>query len=220
MAVSSLLAITCLAVIVSCTVTIVAAHLGPARRWLFCIFKPLTTMLILATALAPGAFLAERYAGGICLGLLFSLIGDVWLMLPRDRFRQGLASFLLARLCYTYAFTAGTAVGSFPWALIPFSVIGIAALRYLWPALPGGLKAPVSVYVGVTVLMTAMPAALALSNGSAAALAAAIGAVLFLVSDMILAVDRFRRPFHAAHGLILATYFVGQLLIALSIGLQ
>jgi uncharacterized membrane protein YhhN len=50
-------------------------------------------------------------------------------------------------------------------------------------------------------------------------LSAAIGALLFLASDLILAIDRFRRPFHLSHAAVLGSYFAGQWLIALSIGL-
>ncbi|HET6846103.1 MAG TPA: lysoplasmalogenase, partial [Anaerolineales bacterium] len=196
-----------LAVVLSSSLTILAAYLGPSRRWLFYCFKPITTILIIGVALLPGTALSERYAGAISLGLLFSLMGDIWLMLPGDRFRQGLASFLVARLWYIYAFAAGAATGSFPWALMLFSIIAITALRYLWPALPGRLKVAVGVYVGVTVLSTALPAALYAQSPTGYTLAAAVGAVLFLVSDLILAVDRFRRPFWIAHGLVLATYF-------------
>jgi uncharacterized membrane protein YhhN len=53
--------------------------------------------------------------------------------------------------------------------------------------------------------------------GSALALAAAIGAGFFVVSDSILALDRFRKHFHAARALTLTTYWIAQLLIALSV---
>jgi uncharacterized membrane protein YhhN len=209
-----------LAVIVSASVTIAAVYLRPVRRRLFHFFKPLTTVLILLIALLPGTVLPDRYAGGICLGLIFSLAGDILLMLPRDRFRQGLAAFLLARICYLFVFASGAAAPSFPWLLLLFAIIGATSLAYLWPALPGRLKAAVSLYIAVTVLMTAMAAALLVVLPAEDTLAVAIGAVLFMISDLILAIDRFRRPFHLAHALVLATYFAGQLLIALSVGLR
>jgi hypothetical protein len=42
----------------------------------------------------------------LALGLIFSLAGDIFLMLPTDRFREGLASFLAAHVCYIAAFAS------------------------------------------------------------------------------------------------------------------
>jgi len=53
--------------------------------------------------------------------------------------------------------------------------------------------------------------------GSTSSLLGLCGAVLFLISDGILAVNRFLRPFRAAQAIILSTYFVAQWLIALSV---
>jgi len=58
---------------------------------------------------------------------------------------------------------------------------------------------------------------LILALGSVTALAAAAGAGLFVVSDGVLAIDRFRWPFRAARAVTLATYWSAQLLIALSV---
>jgi len=55
----------------------------------------------------------------------------------------------------------------------------------------------------------------ALSDASA--LTALAGACLFLASDSMLAVDRFRLPFRAAEPIVFATYWAAQLLIALSV---
>lgn len=68
---------------------------GPLLRYLF---KPLTTALILLTALAlldPVSHLYRILIGG---GLLFLLAGDVFLMLPDDFFLWGLVSFLVAHV--------------------------------------------------------------------------------------------------------------------------
>ena len=67
--------------------------------------KPLATLLILALACLAPAGADPRVARWIFLGLVCSLAGDVLLMLPSDRFAAGLASFLVAHLCYIAAFT-------------------------------------------------------------------------------------------------------------------
>ena len=216
----TLLPIISLAAIISAGATIAAEYIRPIRPWLVYLFKPLTTVLILVAALLPGTFLAERYAGAICLGLVFSLMGDIWLMLPGDHFLRGLASFFAAHVCYAIAFLAGAAAGGYVWFLLGLGVIGALILRFLWPGLRASLKLPVVAYLFVIVLMVSLAVGLAAAGPSAAATSAAVGALLFMTSDSILAIDRFRRPFRLAQALVLGTYFLGQLLIALSVGLR
>lgn len=206
-----------LGVILSAGLTIAAHYLNPPRRLIY-IFKPLTTILILLTALWPQTFLLERYAGAIALGLLFSLAGDIWLMLPGEHFLAGLVSFLLAHLCYVLAFvTEDTPLGLFE-ALVPLTLIGTILLGYLWPVLPAKVKEPVMVYVAVIVAMTALAISRAVTLSASSAMLAAVGAGLFMASDAMLVIDRFRQPFRWARAAVLGTYFLGQWLIALSVG--
>ena len=44
-----------------------------------------------------------------------------------------------------------------------------------------------------------------------------IGAVLFMISDAVLALNKFKKPFFSAEMIILSTYFTAQLLLALSV---
>jgi uncharacterized membrane protein YhhN len=53
---------------------------------------------------------------------------------------------------------------------------------------------------------------------TAGTLAALVGAVLFVVSDSLLAFNRFVRPFRMAQPAVLSTYFFAQWLIARSVG--
>lgn len=220
MELKSLLPVISLAVILSACITIGANYLHPARPRLVYVFKPLTTLLILVAALLPGTFPTNRYAGAIGLGLLFSLLGDIWLMLPGNRFLQGLVSFLVAHLCYVFAFLSSTKTYSFPWALLPLSIVGAIILRYLWPTLNKSLKGAVSLYVAVIVVMASVAVGRASANFSIDTLSATIGALLFMASDSVLAIDRFRKPFHMAQAAVLGSYYAGQLMIALSIGLM
>jgi uncharacterized membrane protein YhhN len=188
------------------------------QRWRVYVFKPLTTTLILATACLAAVGVEPRYQWAIVIGLAFSLAGDVFLMLPGDRFIAGLVAFLLAHIAYIVAFTTGAPLGTAPWLLLPVALVAAVVLRVLWPGL-GRLKAPVTIYVVVIVVMTWTALARALALPSTATLVAAVGAVLFLASDAILALNRFGKPFRAGRALNLATYFAGQWLIALSVAL-
>lgn len=194
-----------------------AHYLDARRRWQIYVFKPLATLLILALALLlPPAHAAYQWA--IAAGLLFSTAGDVFLMLPRDRFVAGLASFLIAHLCYVWAFGMEVPLAANPLFWLPYFAVGGGVLALIWPGLKPALRGPVAVYVIVIAVMASQAVERWHAMGSGVALAAAIGAGLFVVSDGVLAVDRFRWPFRAARAVTLATYWAAQILIALSVG--
>jgi uncharacterized membrane protein YhhN len=207
-----------LAALLSAGLTIIGYYLRPPRRMLIYSCKPLTTILIFLISIIPGSFLTDVYAFAVGIGLLFSLLGDIWEMLSRRHFLKALISFLITHICYALAFLSGTPGYGSLWPAIPFALIGGSILAYLWGALSAGMKAVVGVYVGVIVVMVSLAAGRALAQPTIGTLLAASGALLFLVSDGLLAVNRFRRPFRAAQAVILATYFIGQGLIALSVG--
>ncbi len=180
------------------------------------VFKPLATLLILALALClPPA--RPEYQWAVAAGLVFSTAGDIFLMLPRDRFVAGLASFLVAHLCYVWAFSIEVPLVVHPLVWLPFFAAGGGVVALIWPGLKPALRGPVAVYVVVIAVMASQAAERWLALAGGVALAAAVGAGLFVVSDAVLAIDRFRRPFRAARAVTLATYWSAQLLIALSV---
>jgi len=190
-----------------------AEYRGPRAQ--VYVFKPLTTSLIIALALLVPVHVGERYRLAVLAGLVCSLAGDVFLMLPKDRFLFGVASFLLAHLAYLVAFTADTPFGRAPLLLLPYGMLGISVLAMLWRGL-GSMRGPVVVYVAAIVAMAWQAAARADALGTLGAQLAAVGAALFVVSDATLATDRFRQPFRAARAVILPTYYAAQILIAWS----
>jgi uncharacterized membrane protein YhhN len=128
------------------------------------------------------------------------------------------AAFLVAQVCYAFAFQSGIRLRLSPVPALALLAYGAVLFAILSPALKR-MRVPVLVYI---LAISAMALA-ALERygqlGGPAALAACAGAFLFLSSDSVLAVDRFVRPFRAAQGAILATYFAAQALIALSTAL-
>lgn len=202
-------------ILVAALLTIGAEYRGPRRVVYVC--KPLTTTLILLLALVTGG--DDRiYTALIVVGLACSLAGDIFLMLPQDRFIAGLISFLMAHLAYLAAFVLAA---DRPWSgtsvlpLIPLLGYGFAVLVILRPHL-GPLMVPVLAYMIVILLMAWRAIEYARQYPTPGPLAAALGALFFVVSDSILAINRFARPFRAAQALVLGTYFVAQWLIALS----
>jgi len=193
-----------------------AHYLPEGSRWQVYLFKPMATLLVLALALSLAPARPE-YRLAIAAGLLLSTAGDVFLMLPRDRFVAGLASFLVAHLCYVWAFTLDVPLGTTPLLWLPYAAFGGVVFALVWPGLKPALRLPVALYVAVIVAMAGQAAGRWNALGDPFALAAAIGAGFFVVSDGVLALDRFRRHFGAARAVTLATYWIAQLLIALSV---
>lgn len=193
-----------------------AHYLEERQRWQVYAFKPLATLLILALALSLTPARPE-YQWAIAAGLVLSTAGDVFLMLPRDRFVAGLASFLLAHLCYLRAFSIEVPFGAGLLLWLPFFAAGGMVVALVWPGLKPALRGPVVVYVIVIAAMAGQATGRWYVSGSMVALAAAVGAGLFVVSDAVLAIDRFRWPFRAARAVTLATYWAAQLLIAISV---
>ena len=138
-------------------------------------------------------------------------------MLPSDRFLAGLFSFLIGHICYIVAFTfeAGFSFSLPP--LLPFAICGAIIFTILAPH-TGKMKLPVSAYIMVILVMVWQACARWSQTGSTGPLLAFVGTVLFVISDSVLALDRFRGKFKAARLLTLVTYFSAQWLIALSLG--
>ena len=187
------------------------------RRGLVYIFKPLTTALILALTWLRPADASDPYRLAIMIGLLFSLVGDVLLMLPSDRFVAGVAAFLAAHLAYLAAFSSRVPFGASPAAFGVVGLIVAAILAGLWRSLPARMRPPLVVYGAALGAMTAQAASQAILIPTAATAAAAVGAVLFLFSDAALVTNRFARPFRLAPLAVLGTYYAAQTLIALSV---
>lgn len=202
------------AAILSGVAFIWAANAGaPTLRYLF---KPLTTVLILLLALILPDPVAPWYRALVVLGMLFSLGGDIFLMLPRDAFVWGLASFLVAHLFYIAAYLSRGGFRANWLLLAPFVLYGAGLLALLLPH-AGAVRVPVILYAVVLMAMGWQAAALWWALRDTAALLAMAGALLFIASDSILALDKFRAPIPQHNLLIMSTYYGALLLIAWSV---
>jgi uncharacterized membrane protein YhhN len=210
---SSGLAIISTLVVISALMHLRAEYYGPKRNTY--LFKPLTMLLIILIAAKAKNPVSEFYRYAIVAGLVCSLAGDIFLMLPRERFIAGLFSFLLAHLCYIAAFMFEGAHAFRLLYAIPFLVYGALMLRVLLPGL-GSMKTPVIIYMLVIILMAWSALNRWLQTSQEGSAPAFTGAMLFVVSDSILALNRFKRRFPSAQLYIMTTYFMAQWLIALS----
>lgn len=190
-----------------------AVATGARRAEYVC--KPAAILLLTGVALTlEPADSAQR--AWFVAALLLSAAGDVLLMLPDEQFVPGLASFLGAHAAYIVGFlltgrpgTAGLVVG----LLIVLNAFLLAATRIV-DALrargEGALVGPVMAYMAAIGTMTV----LATGSGS---VAAAIGGVLFLASDTLLAWNRFVGPVPGARLGVIVTYHLGQTGLVLSL---
>ena len=178
--------------------------------------KAVPIALLAGLVAAEPVPVGHAYRWLVFAALLCSLGGDICLLLPRG-FVAGLLHFLVAHLLYTAAFARGAAWSASAWALLaPFALGSLAMLRYLWPHL-GRDRAPVGVYVSVIAVMGWCAAVRATAGPSASGELALAGALLFMLSDGLLATDRFARRLRAADAIVMTTYYAAQTLIALSV---
>jgi alkylglycerol monooxygenase len=156
------------------------------------------------------------FDGLLLTGLAASLAGDVLLMGSAKLFVPGLVCFLLAHLAYIALFRIG--VGLFPrrGALAATLLIGVGMYAFLWQGgLPVALRIPVGAYVGVIACMAAQAIgrAAVLRGRDPGAPWVAVGACLFMLSDALLATNRFVSPLPLASLWVLGTYYAAQILI-------
>lgn len=183
--------------------------------------KPMVLVLFVAAASSFDADSVDgTVRGWFVTGLVLSLAGDVFLMLPTDRrhpvdpFLLGLGSFLLGHIAYV----VGQVTDHRSWALTLVGlVVVLAAAGWLAPRIVGGVRGvdaamvgPVLAYITVISLMVVTAFGRAVPIGIA-------GALLFFASDAILAWNRFIREDRRLQVAVMVTYHLGQLGLLLSL---
>jgi len=195
-------------------------------RRLETIFKPATLM-----AFVIGAWLlGQRVDGGrlalwFVVALIFSLIGDIFLMLPDEKwFVPGLLAFLAGQVCYIIGFnptwppagamTIAAVVAVMDWIVLPRIIRGVRDSGA--PKLQG----PVIGYGAILsfMLVSAWATWFRPEWRSAGRLLASVGGTLCFVSDLMLAWNKFVRPSKLLHLAVIVTYHLGQLALALTVG--
>jgi len=149
----------------------------------------------------------------VLIALVFSWAGDVFLM--RDGlFIAGLAAFLIAHVFYiiTYQKT-GAAQGKIsPWSLAGFAVAGATLIWVLYPGL-GGMLIPVVAYALVLLTMAVWAYKRKGATPEASFLLVTAGAIFFVVSDSLIAVNRFAFDVPVERLLVMFTYIAAQFMI-------
>lgn len=207
------------------TIPLAAACLFGAFATVFGEWRKSDSIRSAAKVAASSAFIAiaavngaatSFYGRAMLIALVFSWVGDILLLSARNSFlTAGIAAFLLAHFGFAAAFasleidTAAMAV-----AFSIMAAFGALMLRWLWPHLDGLYKIAVPVYVAAIVVMTSLAAAVSAASGAYIAVAAAI---IFTVSDISVARDRFVRRSIVNKVWGLPLYYAAQIMLAVSV---
>jgi uncharacterized membrane protein YhhN len=164
------------------------------------------------------------------IGLVFCLVGDVFLMLPERFFMPGLVSFLLGHICYIVGFGIPTPTSGNEMAAILIAVFLLFLAGWVYVRLAAGMQVlgkkqmriPVLFYTIVITIML-YSALMTLFNPDwdfYSSILVSIGAILFLVSDIMNAWVRFVVLIPNHRLWIMSTYHLAQLCIAVGAALH
>ena len=187
------------------------------RPWLNFAFKPLATLCVIAWAALAHSDdgLVKRW---IVVGLVFSLLGDIALLWPVQGFLAGLIAFLLGHLSYLVALTRRAKFLACRPAFGAWAIVAASVLASLWAGVPADMRVPVLVYVTALSAMAAQATSVWIVRRAQPDVAkwrvVAIGGALFVLSDAILATDKFVGGIPMPTLFNLSTYWLGQWFIA------
>lgn len=184
--------------------------LAPLRPGDWSVFFKVLCILLLAAV----GFRVDGWLGG---ALTVSSLGDFLLGVRRlgsldgeSLFLLGLGSFLIAHLLYIAMFRKYRALSW--WSPSPARVLGVVAILFavaallgtLWPSL-GSMLIPVVAYslvlsgMGISAMLADLGTPLA-----------GFGAILFIASDAMIAISKFRHPFPYSEQFVWITYYAAQ----------
>lgn len=170
------------------------------------LLKPLAMVALIAATLTLDPS-SDAARGALVVGLVLSLVGDVFLMLPNDMFVPGLSAFLAAHIAYVVAlWMLGVSAGGL---LVGLALVVIAGLIVGRRIVTGAgradhaLVAPVAAYMVVISLMV-------VSAFGTGLFFAVVGALLFYASDAVIGWTRFVADHRHGRLLVMATYHLGQ----------
>ena len=182
------------------------------------IFKPLLVIVLGSYFISKTYSVINSLKGWIVAALFFSWAGDVLLMFQAKKeifFLLGLVAFLFAHVCYIIFFhgiRVRESIKSNVWLLFIVVIYYAALISLLSPHL-GDMKLPVRIYGIVISFMFMLAMHMLFIKNKIAGRLMMIGALLFVISDSVLAINKFYQSFEVAGILIMLTYGLAQLFI-------
>jgi uncharacterized membrane protein YhhN len=199
---------------------LICAEIAKKKKYVY-ILKPISTLLVIVALLLSFCEPTQKtsYSFLILMGLLFSFGGDIALMFQQKRryFALGLVLFLLAHIVYTIVFSLFDRFSTYD---IISGIILLAVAFAIYTLIKSNLGTlRISVMVYIIVISVMVNRAISTFDSSILdflqAVMIASGALLFYISDIILAADRYWKRWKY-NRISLAFYYIGQFLIALS----
>ncbi len=197
-------------IVVSAILAMIMELLG--HRTVYLVLKPLTTILVISLLFVVPKSQHSRFKSIMLAALLFCLMGDILLMFPAY-FVFGLAAFLMAHLLFAFGFINLKGFRSHWASFVTLYVIGGLLFFWLKPGL-GQFMVPVTVYVVVICFMAWQGIGLFLREKRKEFLWIGIAVLLFMFSDTMIAIAKFKTDFDYSSILILSTYWLSIGLIA------
>lgn len=192
-----------------------------SNRKVMYIAKPATVIFLIIATFTNTRWQGEMLFYGI--GLVFCLLGDILLMMRARFFILGLASFLVGQTWYMAALNQ-TPLPSNSLAYTGGLLLVLAAILpvgFIYKKIrsrngPRHLSIAV-IFYGLIEALFLVSASLTLYKDTwlpAHARLMTLGAALFVVSDIVLGIDRFDRPIAHGRTVVHVTYHLGQMIIA------
>lgn len=214
------------------SVTGVFAGIVLQEKWLDYIFKPLIMISLGGMFFTETTDISVRTKVFAGWAFLFSLLGDTFLMFTGKNqlfFMAGLGSFLISQIGYIFLFQhsnkiAGIQSWSFlkqhPLWLFLYFLYGNLIYFLLFPNLESTLKVAVFVYMTALLGMSVM----ALNRKEIKPVKSFwfvfIGSLLFVISDSVIAINKFLQPVPFDGQIVMSTYMAAQFLIVKGLILQ
>lgn len=181
------------------------------RRVSKCLLMPLLAACYMLFSHEPSSL--------VVIAILSGFVGDLVLLFrPRKwAFPSGILAFTVGHVFYIISF-ADRITQQPPWylfALLALVTIACAAtlMRYIWKGMPKRLRVPSYVYMLVIGSMVSCTVLFALYSASPLRWLAALGGVLFALSDTTLSIDAFHHPVRYRSMIVMTTYILAQTLI-------
>lgn len=175
------------------------------------LFKPLIIPSLIAFYLS----VSDQKNKLFLLALFFSFLGDVLLLDKSNLFLYGIAAFLITQLLYIFIFSKGLKQSSWDIRVkssIPFMVFYIVLIWFLYPGL-GPFLVPVLVYGFAISVFGVVSLVNFLTGNREITLYLLVGAILFIISDSMIALHKFHSEKPSYGLLIMVTYISAQFLI-------
>jgi len=205
----------------------IAVYPVPPRRKLEFIAKPLATILLFAWYLLRVDL--NRPALWFGLGLLFCILGDIFMLWMDRLFIAGLLAFLVGHGFYIFGFIYPPPDAPLFWTLGLAFILALGARRVLKRIIDGliqqgkrRLALPVAIYgiVITLMLLSAMLTAFRVDWNTLSAALVGLGAFLFYISDILLAFNKFVQPINKGRVMNMAAYHLAQLAIITGVVIQ